>query len=79
MSNTLNKARVWFGGLFALAGLLLVPHIARAGHALGGEIVYTHLGNNQFEITVIFYRDCNPPNNLNGNNLDQSIMLGIGH
>lgn len=51
--------------------------VAQAGHALGGEIFYEFLGGNQFRITVIFYRDCAPPNNLNGNNLDQSIQLGI--
>lgn len=57
--------------LFSAAGHAI------AGHALGGEVLYTHLGNNQYQITVIFYRDCNPPNNLSGNNLDQSILLGI--
>ena len=63
--------------LLVCAAAVLWGPVARAGHALGGEIFYTHLGNNQYQITVIFYRDCNEPNGLNGNNLDQSIMLGI--
>ncbi len=65
------------GGLLAFAGLIVLASDAFAGHALGGEIFYTHLGNNQYEITVIFYRDCNPPNNLSGANLDESIVLGV--
>ena len=77
MNKRLDKWGTWLAGLWVLASFVLLPLSALAGHALGGEIFYTHLGNNQYEITVIFYRDCNPPNNLNGNNLDQSIMLGI--
>ncbi|MBK6840596.1 MAG: hypothetical protein IPG90_21695 [Bacteroidetes bacterium] len=31
---------------------------ARASHAMGAEINYTCLGNNQYQITMNFYRDC---------------------
>ena len=31
---------------------------ARASHAMGAEIQYTCLGNNQYLVTVFFYRDC---------------------
>lgn len=29
-----------------------------ASHAMGGELTYTYLGNNQYEVTLKFYRDC---------------------
>ncbi|MBL0102777.1 MAG: PKD domain-containing protein [Bacteroidetes bacterium] len=33
-------------------------NIARASHAMGADITYTCLGNNQYEFTMSFYRDC---------------------
>lgn len=41
---------------------------AHATHALGGELSYECLGNNQYRITLNFYRDCNgvaAPTNCN--------------
>ncbi|MEO6168336.1 MAG: PKD domain-containing protein [Chitinophagales bacterium] len=46
-----------------LAGLLLLllffPFSSRAWHIIGGELYYTCLGNNNYEITLKIYRDCN--------------------
>ena len=38
--------------------MFLVPTMTHATHIVGGEISYTCLGNNQFEITLNVYRDC---------------------
>lgn len=56
---------------------------ARATHAMGGELTYRCLGNNQWEVTLNFYRDCNgvaAPTNCN-NGLEffvKSASCGIG-
>lgn len=46
-----------------LAGLFLLlffsPYSSRAWHIIGGELYYTCLGNNNYEITLKIYRDCN--------------------
>ena len=36
----------------------LVPSV-RATHIIGGEMIYKHLGNNLYKITLKVYRDCN--------------------
>ncbi|MCW5899056.1 MAG: gliding motility-associated C-terminal domain-containing protein [Flavobacteriales bacterium] len=33
----------------------------RAEHIIGGEIYYDHLGNNNYQVTLTLYRDCNGP------------------
>jgi hypothetical protein len=38
--------------------ILLLNHQARADHLFGGDISFTCLGNNQYHISVNFYRDC---------------------
>lgn len=38
--------------------LFFTTQQSRASHAMGGEINYTCLGNNQYMVTVFFYRDC---------------------
>ena len=55
---------------------------ARAAHAMGGEIVYEYLGNGDFLVSLIFYRECfgneQPFGWQNGGtNLDPQIQLGI--
>ena len=48
--------------------VLLWQGEARATHAMGGELSYTCLGNNQYLVTLNFYRDCNgiaAPTNCN--------------
>lgn len=38
--------------------LFLGTNQASATHIVGGELVYTYLGNSQYAITLIVYRDC---------------------
>jgi gliding motility-associated-like protein len=38
--------------------LLLLPFAAEATHIVGGELNYVCLGNNQYEVSLIVYRDC---------------------
>ena len=49
--------------------LSLSPLILNATHLIGGEVVYSCLGGNQYEIKVIIYRDCGPTN-TNGTGFD---------
>ena len=43
----------------------LIPSLLSATHLIGGEITYTCLGGNQYEIKVVIYRDCGPTNSNN--------------
>lgn len=43
-------------------------------HIIGGEIYYTCLGNNQYEVTMKIYRD---PNASSGADFDEPAKLGI--
>lgn len=43
----------------ALAAMLLWQGEARATHAMGGDITYECLGNNQYRVNMSFFRDCN--------------------
>ena len=38
--------------------ILFIPRQSEASHAMGADITYTCLGNNQYEVTFSFYRDC---------------------
>jgi hypothetical protein len=38
--------------------MLSAYHYSRASHAMGADISYTCLGNNQYYVTYTFYRDC---------------------
>jgi len=42
-----------------MAAALLVPNEVHATHAMGGDITYECLGNNQYRINMSFFRDCN--------------------
>ncbi|MFN5324348.1 MAG: PKD domain-containing protein [Bacteroidota bacterium] len=37
---------------------LLTPIVSEATHIVGGELYYTYLGNNNYEIRLTVYRDC---------------------
>lgn len=39
--------------------LFFFPFFSEAWHIIGGEIYYTYLGGNSYEITLKVYRDCN--------------------
>lgn len=43
----------------ASALVLLAPTVAHATHAMGGDITYECLGNNQYRVNMSFFRDCN--------------------
>ncbi len=43
-----------------------------AGHILGGEMTYTHLGNDQYEVRVQVFKECGV-----GADLDPSISIGV--
>lgn len=47
-----------------------------ATHLVGGEIFYDYLGNNQYRITLLVYRDCGPTN-TNNTQFDPQAMIGI--
>lgn len=49
---------------------------AFATHVVGGEIYYSYLGNDEYEITLIVFRDCGPTN-TNGTGFDEQASIGI--
>ena len=59
-----------------LSIILLFPAVLNATHLIGGEVVYTCLGGDQYEIKVIIYRDCGPAN-TNGTGFDGSGVITI--
>ncbi|MBT6164092.1 MAG: PKD domain-containing protein [Crocinitomicaceae bacterium] len=82
LSKTLGRFALFM--LLATGGLFIQAENNKgiAAHAMGGEIVYEYLGNGDFEISLIFYRECfgneQPFGWQNGGtNLDPQIQLGI--
>ena len=65
-----------FRPLLGLVLLSLSSTWARATHLVGGEMTYTHLGNNQYQITLTVYRDCGPTNTL-GTGFDDQVYVGL--
>ncbi|MCO5276039.1 MAG: PKD domain-containing protein [Flavobacteriales bacterium] len=47
-----------------------------ATHILGGEMYYTYLGNDNYQVTLRLYRDCGP-DNTNNASLDLTAAIGI--
>jgi gliding motility-associated-like protein len=43
---------------------------------VGGELTYQYLGNNQYEITLMMFRDCSSNNTL-GTGFDDAVSIGI--
>jgi gliding motility-associated-like protein len=61
--------------------LLIVTGLAMslagfATHVVGGELYYRHLGGDEYEITLIVFRDCGPTN-TNGTGFDPAASVGI--
>lgn len=56
--------------------MLVMSVSARSTHLVGGEIFYTHLGNNQYQVTLKVYRDCGPTNTL-GTGFDDQVYIGV--
>jgi gliding motility-associated-like protein len=50
---------------------------ANATHIYGGDLVYQHLGNNVYQVTLTVYRDCDPSTNVNGTGFDPIVSIGI--
>ncbi len=48
--------------ILALACFLVFALSTRATHLIGGELFYTSLGNDDYEVTLKMYRDCGPGN-----------------
>ena len=55
MKRRLPVNKLW---LMVLLSAIALPTAVHATHIVGGEIRYRCLGNNQFEITLDVYRDC---------------------
>ena len=55
---------------------ILIPSILSATHLIGGEITYTCLGDNIYEIKVVIYRDCGPTNS-NNTGFDNGGVISI--
>ncbi len=56
--------------IFRLLGLLMILISTlqlKASHLIVGEMNYKSLGNNSYEITLYYYRDCRPPAQGGGN------------
>jgi gliding motility-associated-like protein len=48
-----------------------------ATHIYGGDLVYQHLGNNVYQVTLTVYRDCDPSTNVNGTGFDPIVSIGV--
>ena len=63
-----------FGVLLSFL-LLCLPNVLQATHIVGGEMNYTCLGNDEYEITLTIFRDC-----YNGNPnawFDNPASIGV--
>lgn len=60
--------------LILLFGWIVNP--LKATHLVGGEIYYEYLGNDEYLISVVVYRDCGPTN-VNGTGFDPNAAIGI--
>jgi archaellum component FlaG (FlaF/FlaG flagellin family) len=65
----MSKIRLLLTGLV----LILFAQSLRASHAAGGYFEYTCLGNNQYEISFFFLRDCKPGSDEAPEDFDFSI------
>ncbi|MDO7652887.1 MAG: PKD domain-containing protein, partial [Schleiferiaceae bacterium] len=59
--------------LIITASLLLTGQTMDAAHLVGGEITYTCLGSNSYQITLRIYRDCNS----GGAGFDNSVNFSV--
>lgn len=55
----------------------LWPKVDAMGtHLVGGELTYAYLGNNQYRVTLMMFRDCSPNNTL-GTGFDEAVSIGV--
>ncbi len=69
ISNT--PLRTYLLALTLIIVFAFIPNYANASHAVGADIGYTCLGNNQYSVRLTFYRDCA------GINAPSSVSVGI--
>ncbi|MBP6572872.1 MAG: PKD domain-containing protein [Flavobacteriales bacterium] len=60
----------------SLIALMGISMLSQATHILGGEMFYTHVGNDDYEVTLKIYRDCGP-GNTNGTGFDASAEFAV--
>ena len=65
-------------GLCSLVFMLFmaVPWAAHATHLVGGEMYYDYIGNDQYEVHLVIYRDCGPTN-TNGTDFDLAASIAV--
>jgi gliding motility-associated-like protein len=71
-----KKEQINFNSLLRYIFILLFCFLsmnARTSHIVGGEVYYDYLGNNQYKISVILFRDCFST----GAAYDDPLSLGI--
>ncbi len=66
----------WMGRLLAMVFCMFCSTSAWATHIYGGDLTYQHLGNNQYTVRLVVYRDCGPTN-VNGTDFDSEVYIGI--
>jgi len=54
---------------------LFLSFYSSASHLIGGELYYTHIGGNNYTVTLKIFRDCGP-NNTNGTDFDAAVSIG---
>jgi len=69
------RSKLILNSLVQLALCLLCMR-CYATHLVGGELTYQYLGNNQYEITLMMFRDCSSNNSL-GTGFDDAVSIGI--
>ncbi|MEC8663353.1 MAG: PKD domain-containing protein [Bacteroidota bacterium] len=62
--------------VLAVLGIWLSGGAAYATHLVGGELTYSHLGGNTYEVTLTVFRDCGPANTL-GTGFDDEVYIGM--
>ncbi len=60
----------------ALLTLLFFAKEINATHIYGGDLTYTYLGNNLYNVRLFVYRDCGPTN-VNGTDFDPTVSIGV--
>lgn len=75
MYSTLENILEWLKWIL-LSFAMLWSGSALATHIVGGEMYYTYLGGNQYEITLKVFRDCGSTN-TNGTGFDESAKVSI--
>lgn len=73
VNNSLLRALCHIALLLVLG---LSPIMANATHIVGGELFYTYLGDNLYNVTLFVYRDCGPTN-TNGTDFDDFASVGV--